>query len=125
NQRIENIANAYSSFNQNNPKDVFGYVLHGKFLREIGRKPDAYRIFQQAYALDPHLAVVNQQLGNYNSENGRFREAYQHYSKAAKLDPSVAEYQFQLGKHLINFSKPLLSEEVLTPEQYDRVLQNS
>jgi tetratricopeptide (TPR) repeat protein len=125
NQRIENIANAYASFNQNNPKDVFGYVLHGKFLREIGRHTQAYKVFQQAYDLDPNLAIVNQQLGNHNAENGRFREAYQHYSKAVKLDPSVAEYHYQLGDHLINFSKPILSEDVLSAESFDRIVETS
>jgi len=123
--RIDNIAKAYASFNNNNPKDVFGYVLHGKFLREIGRYQDAYRVFQKAYALDPNLAVVNQQLGNHHSENGRFREAYQHFTKAAKLDPTVPVYHYQLGAHLLYFSKPILAENLLTSEEYDKTLMNS
>ena len=123
--RIDNIAKAYASFNNNNPKDVFGYVLHGKFLREIGRYPDAYRVFQKAYALDPNLAVVNQQLGNHHSENGRFREAYQHFTKAAKLDPTVPVYHYQLGAHLLYFSKPILAENLLASEEYDKTLMNS
>ena len=124
-QRIDTIAKAYAAFNKNNPKDVFGYVLHGKFLREIGRYKDAYAIFLKAYELDPNLAIVNQQLGNHHAENGRFKEAYQHYAKAAKLDPTVPIYHFQLGAHLIYYAKPLLAENVLSPESFDKTLLSS
>jgi chromosome segregation ATPase len=121
-QRIDTIAKAYAAFNSNNPKDVFGYVLHGKFLREIGRYKEAYDIFSKAYELDPNLAIVNQQLGNHHAENGRFKEAYQHYAKAAKLDPTAPVYHFQLGAHLIYYSKPLLAANVLSPELFDKTL---
>ena len=73
--RVESVINAYKAFNNDNPDDVFGYVLHGKFLREIGRYEEAYKLFLRANKLDPNIAIVKQQIGNYLAEDARYKEA--------------------------------------------------
>ncbi|MEK9984766.1 MAG: hypothetical protein VW879_08480, partial [Opitutae bacterium] len=111
--RVQSVISAYKAFNEDNPNDVFGYVLHGKFLREIGQFDAAYKLFQQANELDPNIAIVKQQLGNYLAESGKYKEAYSYFFSAASLDPEKAVYQYQLGAHLILFRKQLLDEDIL------------
>lgn len=123
--RVQSVISAYKAFNEDNPNDVFGYVLHGKFLREIGQFDAAFKLFQQANELDPNIAIVKQQLGNYLAESGKYKEAYSYFFSAASLDPEKAVYQYQLGAHLILFRKQLLDEDILKPSDYDKQLSRS
>ena len=118
--RVQSVIAAYTAFNNDNTDDVFGYVLHGKFLREIGRFEEAYNMFQKANKLDPNIAIVKQQLGNFLAESGRYKEAYPLFVSAVKLDPEKAIYQYQLGAHLIYFGKQLQAEKQMSPMDFDR-----
>lgn len=123
--RVQSVIAAYTAFNNDNTDDVFGYVLHGKFLREIGRFEEAYNMFQKANKLDPNIAIVKQQLGNFLAESGRYKEAYPLFVSAVKLDPEKAIYQYQLGAHLIYFGKQLQAEKQMSPMDFDRQLSSS
>ena len=123
--RVESVINAYKAFNNDNPDDVFGYVLHGKFLREIGRYEEAYKLFLRANKLDPNIAIVKQQIGNYLAEDARYKEAYPYFVSAVKLDPQKAVYQWQLGRFLIYYGKQLVTEKVINPKEYDQYLGTS
>ena len=123
--RVQNVIAAYTAFNNDNSDDVFGYVLHGKFLREIGRFEEAYNMFQKANKLDPNIAIVKQQLGNFLAESGRYKEAYPLFVSAVKLDPEKAIYQYQLGAHLIYFGKQLQAEKQISPKDFDQQLSSS
>ncbi len=123
--RVQSIVTAYTAFNNDNPADVFGFVLHGKFLREIGHYEDAYKLFIKAHELDPNIAIVKQQIGNYLAENGRYKEAYPYFVSAVRLDPRKAVYQYQLGAHLIYFGKQLQAGKMISAEEFDRQLSTS
>ena len=82
-------------------------------------------MFQKANKLDPNIAIVKQQLGNFLAESGRYKEAYPLFVSAVKLDPEKAIYQYQLGAHLIYFGKQLQAEKQISPKDFDQQLSSS
>lgn len=106
---------AYESFLAQNPQSELGFVLYGKFLRDIGMNKMANVQFVQANKLNPNIAVVKQQIGNYLAEEGLFELALPYFLAAIELEPRIALYHYQLGELLYTYYEAYLSKGV-----YDR-----
>ena len=75
-----------------------------------------WNYFLEADALNPKIAVVKQQLGNYLIENGYAVDAFPFLVLATSIDPKEPAYHYDLGNYLTHFTKELLSEKILTKE---------
>lgn len=124
-QRLQNIISNYQSLLLDNPEYVYGYIMYGKFLRQVDQRQLANMAFVKANALNPDLAVVKQQIANYLSEEGEYDLALPYYLAAIRLEPQTALYHYQLGTLLHTYRKEFQVDGKLTADVLDRQLQDA
>ncbi len=117
---VRNLITDYESYLTENPENVLSLILYGKLLRKLDRIEDAQLVFLKANSLDPNLAVVKQQLGNYHAEIGNFEEALAYFLIAVELSPDTALYTYQLGELLYQFRDLFLTSGMFNRDTLDR-----
>lgn len=115
-RRAQALVTAYETYLDDNPEDVHGLILYGKFLRRMGQDRQAAGLFLEADKVDPRLAVVKQHLANYLVEEGRPADALPFLLKAVALEPKEPVYHHQLGVFLFLFGEDLIELGLTTEE---------
>ena len=118
--RLGEIILAYGNYLSDNPDDVEALILYGKLLRRLGENERAFKVFLRADELDPAIAVVKQQIGNYLAETGNGKAALTFYLNAVDLEPEIPEYNYALGELLHGFREEFLSDQLFTRDALDR-----
>ncbi len=95
------------------PNDANALIINGKFLRATGDNDAAYRHFSAADRINPNLAVVKQQLANYEAEHGLPRDAYNNLKRAIELEPNVAIYRVQFADLLLFYRDEFITTNFL------------
>ena len=85
NRKAQDLVALYEAFLSENPNDTNALILYGKFLNKVGQESHAIGFFLRADELNPKIAVVKQQIGNFlvegnndagnhtpRSDNGRY-----------------------------------------------------
>ena len=124
-RRAQQILSAYESYLEDNPRDVNGLILYGKFLRRMGQPRHATGLFLEADKIDPRLAVVKQNIANYLVEEGRLADALPFLLKAVELEPKEPVYHHQLGTFLFLFKEDLLSLGIASEQTNDRSMHEA
>lgn len=119
-RRIRELVQSYHTYLADHPKDPDAYVLYGKLLRRMGRDKEAFNAFLKADELNPRIAVVKQQIGNYLAETGETESALTFYLLAVELDPTTAVYHYGLGELLLNFGQTFIDSGIYTRDAIDR-----
>lgn len=124
-RKAQSVVSAYEVHLAENPDDVNGLILFGKFLNKVGQNKQAVDYFLKADLLEPKLAVIKQQIANYLVESGKVVDAFPFFLMAAQLSPKVADYHFELGTFIYLFSTELTQEKILTPEASSALMLES
>ncbi len=107
------------------PNDANALIINGKFLRATGDEEASYKHFSAADRINPNLAVVKQQLANYEAEHGLPREAYKNLKRAIELEPNVAIYRVQLADLLLFYRDEFTDKKFLEQNVIDDEMINS
>ena len=75
-RQAQQIVTSYESYLLENPNDLNALLLFGKFLRKTGLHESAVSLFLQADQINPNIAVVKQEIGNFLVEDGKVVEAF-------------------------------------------------
>ena len=102
------------------PNDTNALILNGKFLRATGDPDTAYKRFSEADRINPNIAVVKQQLANYEAEHGMPEEAYKNLKSAIVLDGKIAIYYIQLADLLLIYREEFLNKQIFAQEKIDK-----
>jgi thioredoxin-like negative regulator of GroEL len=124
-RKAQNVVSAYEAHLAENPKDVNGLILFGKFLQKVGQNKRAIDYFLKADLLEPKLAVIKQQIANYLVESGKAVDAFPFFLMAVQLNPKVANYHFELGTFIYLFSTELAQEKILAPDASSALMLES
>ncbi|HEY5550438.1 MAG TPA: hypothetical protein VIK52_01015 [Opitutaceae bacterium] len=106
--QLQEVVQDYERIIRDNSEFVPAYVAYGLLLSRVGERKRAVEIFLKANRLDPAIAVVKNQLGNYCAEEGEFREAMEYYLSAITLEPNEPLYHYQLGTLLHEYRNQLV-----------------
>ncbi len=117
--KIQRVAHAYEEYLLRNPGNAIAYVLYGKLLYKIGQYEHAALQFLNADQIDPKIASVKQQLGNYMAENGKVKEALGFFLQAIELSPETALYYYQIGETMHVFRRKILMSGIFTESELD------
>ena len=123
--RVRNIAQEYESLIAEDPDEVLVYILYGKLLRKVGQEERAAEMFLNADELDPKIAVVKQQLGNYLAEHGKFTESLGFLLQAIELSPQTAVYHYQVGELISVFRDSFVADGVYTRDSLDHQMETA
>lgn len=118
--KVHTLASEYQAFTLENPESVEGFIFMGKFLRKMGERKAAYIAFAKANRLDPNIAAVKQQIGNYLAEEGSPELAIGAFLEAIELSPETAVYHYQLGELVHIFRYQLLINNISSGPALDR-----
>jgi tetratricopeptide (TPR) repeat protein len=121
-RRAQAINDAYLKYLDDLPDNLNALILYGKFLRHVGEYQQSYFIFQRAHRVNPNVAVVNQQLGNYLAETGQYTPALGFFLQAVALDPKEPLYHYQLGELLNIYYDHYLQDKIYTEDVLNRAL---
>jgi len=94
-------------------------------LVKLDMKEEAHQQFLAANKIDPHVAVVNQQLGNHAAETGNYSEALFYLRKACFLDPDAATYHYQLGELIFTYKNPLVLNRDISISEAEELMMES
>ncbi len=107
------------------PKDIDALILYGKYLRAVGEDELSYNQFLKADALNPDIAVVKQQLANYEAEHGLPKYAFDNISAAVALDPDNSVYRLQMAELIVFFREELIHKKYFSQSQLDSLMIKS
>jgi tetratricopeptide (TPR) repeat protein len=95
--QVEQLTREYESLLRDNPTFAAGYASYGYMLWKIGLRKQSVAILLKANQMDPDIALVKNELGNYLAEEGKPLEALNYFLSAVKLEPREPLYHYQLG----------------------------
>lgn len=119
------ILDDYRGWIEQNPDAILGRIFLGKLLVKLDMKEEAHQQFLAANKIDPHVAVVNQQLGNHAAETGNYSEALFYLRKACFLDPDAATYHYQLGELIFTYKNPLVLNRDISISEAEELMMES
>lgn len=118
--RLQEIADLYQGFVDDNPDHLLGWIFYGRFLNQIGRPDAALPVLARADEIDSRIAVVKQQLAAAFIDLGRFREAFPLFLEAIAIQPEEPVYLHQLGQFLHTYRDALVGDGAFDHRQIDR-----
>lgn len=82
----------------------------------------AVAMYLKANKIDPDLAYVKNQLGNYQAEEGKPLEAVGYFLSAIKLEPKEPLYHYQLGTLLTEARDDFIKSGEWTRASLDKAM---
>jgi len=122
---VERLTNEYESLLRDNPDFAAGYATYGYMLWKIGLRTQAVAMLTKANQLDPEIALVKNELGNYLAEEGKPLEAVNYFLSAIKLEPGEPLYHYQLGTLLYEARDDFLRSGEWTRASVDHSMQEA
>tara|TARA_B100001248_G_scaffold261923_1_gene254990 strand:- start:13998 stop:14834 length:837 start_codon:yes stop_codon:yes gene_type:complete len=122
---LHELVQSYESFLSDNPNSAYGAILFGKLLRQLDNPEEAAHLFLQANKLDPNIAVVKQQLGNYLAEKGDYILALPYFLSAIELEPNVGLYHYQLGELLSQYKSCFVQDGAFQAGEIDEKIMHA
>ncbi len=123
--RLGEIVNAYDRLIAAAPDYVPAYVSYGLMLNRVGERIASNAMFLKADQLDPNIAVVKNQLGNYMAEEGEFNEALGFYLMATELAPEEPLYHHQIGNLMHGYRKLFVATKMYDNKSIDLLMQEN
>lgn len=88
-------------------RDAHWWLMHGRVLRESGRRQEALRSFEASLAIDPKQAVALEAKGNVLLSLGQQGSALDAYDAALMLEPERTETHYNRGLALLSLNRPV------------------
>jgi tetratricopeptide (TPR) repeat protein len=98
--QVQSLTHDYELLLRNNPKFALGYAAYGYLLGKVDMRKESAAMLLKANELDPDIALVKNQLGNYMAEEGKPLQAAPYFIAAIKIEPNEPLYHYQLGSLL-------------------------
>ena len=115
-RKAQEIVVSYESYLSDNSEDTDALILFGKFLDKVGQQDHAVNYYLEADTLNPRLAVVKQQIGNYLIEEGRPVDAFPFFMLTLEIEPEQHAYHFHFANYLFLFEDELVQAEIMEHE---------
>lgn len=125
--RLQELVFDYERYLRENPDEPAGYVSYSLLLGHplLDERKRAAALLLKANELDPNLAIVKNQLGNYLAEEGRPVEAINYFLSAVQLEPEEPLYHFQIGQLLSAARDDFLKSGEWTSEQIETAMKEA
>lgn len=109
---FRDVITAYENVIRVDAEFAEAWAAYGLILSRTGNREIAARALVRANKLNPNLALVKNQLGNYLVEDGNYQQALPYYLQAVELEPGEPLYHYQLGSLLREFRGFLITDGI-------------
>jgi tetratricopeptide (TPR) repeat protein len=120
--QAEQLCHEYESLLRESADYAPGYAAYGYLLWKLGMRKEAAAILLRANQLDPNIALVKNELGNYLAEDGKPLDALEYFLGAIKLEPKEPLYHYQLGTLLYEARSDFVNSGEWTRAAVDRTM---
>ncbi|MCH6255206.1 hypothetical protein MLD52_01515 [Puniceicoccaceae bacterium K14] len=128
-ERIKNdlqlVVDGYEKLISENPSHPAALVSYGMMLHRIGERTASAAMLIKADELDSGLAIVKNQLANYQAEDGNYNEALGFYFLARDLEPAEPLYPYQIGNLMVAYRRFFIDDQTYTSQDIDALIQDS
>lgn len=123
--QVQSLTHDYELLLRENPKFAAGYAAYGYLLGKVDMRKESASMLLKANQLDPDIAMVKNQLGNYMAEEGKPLQAAPYFLAAIKLEPNEPLYHYQLGTLLTEARDDFLKSGEWTRATLDAAMHNA
>jgi tetratricopeptide (TPR) repeat protein len=123
--QAQGLVREYDLLLRENPKFAAAYAAYGQLLSRVGMRKEAAAMLLKANQIDPDIAFVKNQLGNYMAEEGKPLQAAPYFIAAIKLEPNEPLYHYQLGSILAEARDDFLKSGEWTRASLDEAMHNA
>ncbi|RKX35075.1 MAG: hypothetical protein DRP71_04895 [Verrucomicrobia bacterium] len=123
--KFQEVLTGYDGLIRDNPEFVPAFVAYGLLLGRIDERTASRAILMRANQLEPNIAVVKNQLGNFLVEDARYKEALPYYLIAIELEPKEPLYHYQLGTLLTEFMEYFIKDRLFTRDTIEEQMQEA
>jgi tetratricopeptide (TPR) repeat protein len=123
--QLQSLTHDYELLLRENPKFAAGYAAYGYLLGKVDMRKESASMLLKANQLDPDIAMVKNQLGNYMAEEGKPLQAAPYFLAAIKLEPNEPLYHYQLGTLLTEARDDFLKSGEWTRATLDAAMHNA
>lgn len=123
--RVQDICYAYDAFITKYPDVAAGYAAYAMLLSKIDMGRQSMAMLLKANKLDPNIALVKNQIGNYLAEEGKPLEAVNYYMAAIKIEPKEPLYHYQFGTLLCEARDVFLKSGEWTRDAIDHTMHKA
>lgn len=123
--QMQLVCQGYELLLRDNPNYAPGYAAYGTLLRKLGQSKASVAILLRANQLDPDIALVKNQIGNFMAEAARPLEALPYFMAAIKLEPKEPLYHYELGKLLYDSRDDLIKSGEWTADALDHAMHEA
>jgi tetratricopeptide (TPR) repeat protein len=95
--QAQSLVDEWERFLEANPNYAMGYAGYGYLLWKMDMRKQAIALLMKANQIDPDIALVKNEIGNYLAEEDKPLDAANYYLAAIKLSPNEPLYHYQLG----------------------------
>jgi tetratricopeptide (TPR) repeat protein len=117
--RAQRLANDYDALAREFPRSVPVLTALARYLQRTGHIQESVAIFKQVLALDPDVAVANQQVAHWFAESGDVGKALPLYLRAIASEPNEPVYHYDLGTVLFERRTEILAAGILNRAAID------
>jgi tetratricopeptide (TPR) repeat protein len=123
--QAQSLVHQWERFITDNPKYAMGYAAYGYLLRQMEMRKEAMALFMKANQIDPDIALVKNEIGDYLAEEGKPLEAVNYFMAAIKLAPNEPLYHYQLGTLLYEARDDFLKSGDWTRDNIDNAMHEA
>lgn len=123
--QLEQVCRGYEALLRSNPDFAAAYASYGYLLAKVDMRKESISMLLKANQLDPNIALVKNQIGNYIAEEGKPLEALPYFMAAIKLAPKEPLYHFALGKLLYEARDDFLKSGEWKPDAIDHAIHEA
>jgi tetratricopeptide (TPR) repeat protein len=124
-QQVQSLVHDYERFLAANPQYAMGYAGYGYLLWKMDMRKEAIALFLKANQIDPNIALVKNEIGNYLAEEGKPLQAVNYFLAAIKLAPNEPLYHYQLGTLLHEARDDFLKSGEWTADGVDNAMHEA
>jgi len=123
--QLQSVCHEYDRLLQTSPDFAAAYASYGYLLWKVNMRKEAVGLLLKANQLDPNIALVKNEIGNYLAEEDKPLEAVNYFLAAIKLEPGEPLYHFQLGTLLFEARDDFIKSGDWTSDSIDDAMSHA
>ena len=123
--QAQSLVDQWERFLEANPNYAMGYAGYGYLLWKMDMRKHAIALLMKANQIDPDIALVKNEIGNYLAEEDRPLDALNYYLSATKLAPNEPLYHYQLGTLLVEARDEFIRSGEWTRDSIDNAMHDA
>jgi tetratricopeptide (TPR) repeat protein len=123
--QAQSLVDEWERFLEANPTYALGYAGYGYLLWKMDMRKESVALLMKANQIDPNIALVKNEIGNYLAEEDKPLDAVNYFMAAIQLAPDEPLYHYQLGTLLYEARDEFVRSGEWTRDAIDNAMHDA